>query len=237
MPRSTAIAPLTPSVAPASAARAVSGRTPTTTRTMSAARVTAEPSAAVAWTCSRPGWPAGARVIAWTVVPVSTSTPWPASSAWTSAPSSGSTVGSTSGSCSIWVTASPRTVRASAISRPMYPAPTMTALAGAVCSRVAHDGEGVVHRVQQVHAVVGAERAGTGQAADRGADRDRAGADDELVVAEQFLAAAGEVTRSLRPGTSMRRAVVSSRSRIPAASRSAMVRWARLRQWATSPET
>ena len=103
---------------------------------MSAARVTAEPSAAVAWTCSRPAWPGRALLIAWTVVPVSTSTPWAASSAWTSAPSSGSTVGSTSGSCSIWVTASPRTVSASAISRPMYPAPTMTALAGAACSRV-----------------------------------------------------------------------------------------------------
>ena len=136
MPGSTAIAPLTPSAAPASAARVVSGRTPTTTSTMSAARVTAVPWAVVAWTCSRPAPPGGAVLMAWTVVPVSTSTPWAASSAWTSAPSSGSTVGSTSGSCSIWVTWSPRTVSASAISRPMYPAPTMTALAGAACSRV-----------------------------------------------------------------------------------------------------
>ena len=54
-----------------------------------------------------------------------------------------------------------------------------------------HDGEGVTHRVQQVHAVAGAQGTGPGQAADRGPDRDRAGADDELVVTEQFLAAAG----------------------------------------------
>ena len=70
------------------------------------------------------------RLIAWTVVPARTSTPWAASSAWTRAPSSGSTVSSTSGTCSIWVTARPRTVRASAISRPIYSAPTMTVLAG-----------------------------------------------------------------------------------------------------------
>ena len=61
MPGSTAIAPRTPSVAPASAARAVSGRTPTTTRTMSAVRVTVVPSAAVAWTASVPGLPGAAR--------------------------------------------------------------------------------------------------------------------------------------------------------------------------------
>ena len=53
----------------------------------------------------------------------------------------------------------------------------------------AHDGEGVAHRVQQVHAVAGAEGVRAGQAGDRRADRDGAGADDELVVAEQFLAA------------------------------------------------
>ena len=93
-----------------------------------------------------------------------------------------------------------------------------------------HDGERVAHRVQQVHAIIRAEGTGPGQAGDRGPDGDRAGADDELVVAEQFLPASAVVTRSLRPGTSMRRAVVSGRSRIPAASRSATVRWARLRQ-------
>ena len=62
-----------------------------------------------------------------------------------------------------------------------------------------------------------------------GRHRDGAGADDQLVVAEQLLAVPSAVViSSLRPGTSIRRAVVSSRSRIPAASRSAMVRWARL---------
>ena len=39
-----------------------------------------------------------------------------------------------------------------------------------------------------MHAVIGAESV---QAADRGPDRDRAGADDQLVVGEQFLMAAG----------------------------------------------
>ena len=47
----------------------------------------------------------------------------------------------------------------------MYPAPTMTALAGRGLLQGAHDGEGVAHRVQQVHAVIGAEGAGSGQAA------------------------------------------------------------------------
>ena len=50
--------------------------------------------------------------------PVVTSTPWAASSAWTRTPSSGSTVGRTSGSISTWVTFRPRTVSPSAISRP-----------------------------------------------------------------------------------------------------------------------
>jgi hypothetical protein len=47
----------------------------------------------------------------------------------------------------------------------------------------------------------------------------------------------GPVTRSLRPETSIRRAVVSSRRFIPVASRSAVVRWARSGQCVTSPET
>jgi hypothetical protein len=65
---------------------------------------------------------------------------------------------------------------------------------------VRHDSEGVAHRVQQVHPIVGAERTGPGQAADRGPDRDRAGADDELVVAEQFLAALGGGDQELAAG-------------------------------------
>ena len=98
----------------------------------------------------------------------------------------------------------------------------------------AHDGEGVAHRVQLVDAVGGTELV---QAADRGPDRDGAGADHELVVADLFFGAAGPGDLTVRPATSMRRAVVSGRRVIPAASRSAMVRWARLRQWLTSPET
>ena len=115
-------------------------------------------------TCIAGPVPAGARVMAVTGVPVRTSTPWRSSSAWTSAPSSGSTVGRTSGSVSIWVTCRPRAVRASAISRPMYPAPTMTAAVdGVEASRVRGEGEGVAHGVQEVHAVVGAERRSSGR--------------------------------------------------------------------------
>jgi hypothetical protein len=54
-----------------------------------------------------------------------------------------------------------------------------------------HDGEGVAHRVQQVHTVAGAKSTRPGKAADQGADRDGAGADDEFVVAQQFLRAVG----------------------------------------------
>ena len=52
----------------------------------------------------------------------------------------------------------------------------------------AHDGERVAHRVQQVHAVIRAQRL---QAADRGADRHRASTDDQLVVSKQLLMPAG----------------------------------------------
>jgi hypothetical protein len=114
-----AIAPLTPRAAPALAARAVSGRTPTTTRTMSARRVTAEPSAAVASTRSRPGWPAGARVICLDGGAGQDLDAVGGELGVDQRAEFGSTVGRTSGSCSIWVTARPRVVRASAISRPM----------------------------------------------------------------------------------------------------------------------
>ena len=63
-----------------------------------------------------------------------------------------------------------------------------------------HDGEGVAHRVQQVHPIGGAQGTRTGQAADRGPDRDRAGTDDQLVVAEQFLLAAGGGDQELAAG-------------------------------------
>ena len=74
---------------------------------------------AVMFGCRRSAHPLSARLIAVTAVLVRTSTPWRSSSVWTRAPSSGSTVGSTSGRASIWVTCMPRGVRASAISRPM----------------------------------------------------------------------------------------------------------------------
>ena len=48
----------------------------------------------------------------------------------------------------------------------------------------AHDSERVTHRVQQVHAIIRAQRL---QATDRRADRHRAGTDDQLVVSEQLL--------------------------------------------------
>ncbi len=64
----------------------------------------------------------------------------------------------------------------------------------------AHDREGVAHRVEQVHAVARPERTGPGQAGDRGTDRYRAGADDQLVVGEQFLAAAGGCHQELAGG-------------------------------------
>ena len=82
----------------------------------------------------------------------------------------------------------------------MYPAPTMIALAGRCLLQGRHDRERVAHRVQQVHPVSGAQSAGPGQARDRGPDRDRSGADDELVVAEQFLPAVGRREEELAAG-------------------------------------
>src|SRR2546422_516631 len=74
MRRSTAMAPPTPRATPAVSARAVSGRTPTTTSTRSTVRVKLTPVSAVLWPVtvgrppSRPMWV--------TVVPVTTSTWW-----------------------------------------------------------------------------------------------------------------------------------------------------------------
>ena len=100
----------------------------------------------------------------------------------------------------------------------------------------AHDGEGVAHRVQQVHPVASAESIRAGQAADRRPDGHRAGAHHQLVVADSSSSPpSAEATSSLRAPGSIRRAVVSSRRLIPVACRSAMLRWARLRQWVTSP--
>ena len=82
----------------------------------------------------------------------------------------------------------------------MYPAPTMTAVAGRGLLQGLHDGEGVAHRVQQVHPLGGAQGTRTRQAADGGPDRDRAGTDDQLVVAEQILLAAGGGDQELAAG-------------------------------------
>ena len=110
--------------------------------------------------------------------------------------------------------------QASAISRPMYPAPTMIAVAGAACSRVAHR-----RRRCRPSSAAGARPSpgpravGSGHAADRGrTGTARCGrrACRSRAVPRRRPAV---VTRSFRPGTSMRRAVVSSRSRVPAASR------------------
>jgi hypothetical protein len=62
-----------------------------------------------------------------TVTSLTTWTSWRRSSSPSSRPSSRSTVGMTAGACSIKVTVRPRAVKASAISRPMWPPPTMTA--------------------------------------------------------------------------------------------------------------
>ena len=55
----------------------------------------------------------------------------------------------------------------------------------------AHDGEGVTHRMQQVHPIPGAEGIRAIQPTDRGPHRHRAGADDQLVVGKQLLLAIG----------------------------------------------
>ena len=189
MPGSTAIAPLTPSSAPASAARVVSGRTPTTTSTMSAARVTAEPSAAVAWTSSRPA-PAGRGL------------------ADGLDGGAGQHLHAVAGQFGMHQGAELRVDGGQHLGQLFHlgdPEPAdgqrvghfQADVPGADDDRAGrrgllqglHDGEGVAHRVQQVHPVVGAERAGPGQPGDRRPDRDRAGADDQLVVAEQLLAA------------------------------------------------
>ena len=118
MARSTAMAPRAPSDAPALTARPVSGRTPVTTRTSPACTDTGSPLAVTASTRSRSGAPGSARAMLLTSVPVCTVTPCSSSWARTRWPSSPSTVGSTSGSRSSWVTARPRADRPSAISRP-----------------------------------------------------------------------------------------------------------------------
>jgi hypothetical protein len=61
----------------------------------------------------------------------------------------------------------------------------------------AHDGERVVHRVQQVHPV---RRAELVEAGDRRPGRHGAGTDDQLVVADDILGSAGTGDRQLAAG-------------------------------------
>ena len=54
-----------------------------------------------------------------------------------------------------------------------------------------HDGEGVAHRVQQVHPVGGAERVGAAEPANGWAGTDGAGAHDQRVVGQLLWGAGG----------------------------------------------
>jgi hypothetical protein len=63
-----------------------------------------------------------------------------------------------------------------------------------------HNGEGVAHRVQHVHPVGSAKSIGPGQAADRRLHQNGAGADDELVIAQQFLRAISGGDKELAGG-------------------------------------
>jgi hypothetical protein len=167
---------------------------------MSAARVTAVPSAAVAWMCSRPAWPDEARVIAWT------------GGAGQDLHAAGGQFGTdqrtefgVDGGQHLGQLFHLGDLQAAAGQGVGH---FQADVPGADDDRAGRgglfqgpqDGEGVVHRVQQVHPVAGAEGVGPGQAADRGPDRDGTGADDELVVAEQFLAAAGGGDQELAAG-------------------------------------
>ena len=200
MPGSTAIAPLTPRLAPASAARAVSGRTPTTTRTMSAARVTAVPSAAVACDFQPPGL-AGRG---------------PGDGLDGGA---GQHLHAVAGQFGVHQRAELGVDGGQDLGQLFHLGDGQPAdgqgvghlqadVPGADDDRAGrggllqgrHDGERVAHRVQQVHPVARAQGLRARQAADRGPDRDRAGADDELVVAEQFLAAVGRADQELAAG-------------------------------------
>lgn len=93
-------------------------------------------------------------------------------------------IGSASGSWSIWATSAPRAVSASAISRPTYPAPTITARAHRVLLKGSHEGECVAHTVQEVHAVAGVEPI---KPVDWRRDRHRAGRDNQCVITDLLL--------------------------------------------------
>ena len=81
----------------------------------------------------------------------------------------------------------PRVVRASAISRPMYPAPTMIALAGAVSSRVRMSANVSPMECSRCTPSPGPSAPGPRRPLDRGLDRDGASANKQLVVGDQLL--------------------------------------------------
>ena len=101
----------------------------------------------------------------------------------------------------------------------------------------AHQLEGVAHRVQQMHPVGRTQRIGADQAFDGRPGRDGAGPDHELVVGDLVLDAG--LVDHVQPAASDvdLGGAVFRRTCIPVALRSSRVRWARLRQWVTSPET
>ena len=93
---------------------------------------------------------------------------------------------------------------------------------------------GVDHRVQEEYAVVLAQRV---DAANRMAFRSGTCSDGELVIGKPDSRPSPSATESCRASTSTSFAVVLRSSRTPAASRSAMLRCASMRQSRTSPET
>ena len=128
--------------------------------------------------------PGSSCLIALTRVSHDTSTPCLWSSARTRAPRSGSTVGSTSGSCSTCVTATPRATSASAISRPYVAGSDDHRSLDVLFLKGSHQREGVSHRVQEVH---GFARTEVVEAGDRRLDRQRSRGDNQRVVHQKPL--------------------------------------------------
>ena len=121
--------------------------------------------------------------IAVTVTPFRTATPFRSSSSRTRAPSSGSTVGRTFGSCSTTVTASPRVRKASAISSADVPGADDDRALGPPRQRFVQR-EAVADRVQLKDTLAIETR-------NRRTDRFGSRRDEQLVVAELVLPAVG----------------------------------------------
>ena len=187
--RSTAIAPRWPRVAPAEAASSVSGRTPTTTSTMSTLRTTSWPSVVVASTRSRPGSPGAARAIGADRRP-------------------GEHVHAVVGELSVDEGADLGVDGGEHLGELLHLGhrqPTgheglghlQPDVAGAdddgagrgALLEGAHDGEGVPHGMQEMDPVVDSQGVGAGEPIDGRADRHGPGADDQLVVGKKLLVA------------------------------------------------